>query len=124
MKYLRAFENFIYREVEESIPDSLYRKGDFFSKLVINKKEIGTFHYRLENDTFHLIEIEVHSEFRGMKYGDKLMQEIINKAKELSKKRIILEVLSTNSNAINLYRKYGFKEYDSDTLFVKMEFYI
>jgi ribosomal protein S18 acetylase RimI-like enzyme len=124
MRYLKKFEKFIYKEVKDSIPDSFYIKGDFFSSFVLDDKEIGSFHYRIENDIFNLIEIQVSDKFRGMKYGDKIMQEVINKAKELNKKKIILEVLSYNSRAINLYKKYGFKEYKSETFFIKMELYI
>lgn len=47
----------------------------------------------------------------GEGLGNKLMEEIIKKASEAGYQQMELQVFSTNHKAINLYHKYGFKEY-------------
>jgi ribosomal protein S18 acetylase RimI-like enzyme len=55
--------------------------------------------------------IGVVKEMRGKGIGEKLLIATIDHAKEMGIKRIDLEVRIDNENAINLYRKIGFKEY-------------
>ena len=54
--------------------------------------------------------IAVKKEYRKMGFGKMLMEALIEKAKEQQIKAITLEVRVTNENAINLYKKLGFKE--------------
>jgi len=54
--------------------------------------------------------IGVIDEYQGKGVGSRLMEGIIAEGKNLGLSRLYLTVFSSNSKAINLYRKYGFLE--------------
>lgn len=49
-------------------------------------------------------------EFRGQGVGSKLMEKALEHAKAQGFEKIELSVYTTNSNAVNLYKKFGFVE--------------
>ncbi|MGC8992263.1 MAG: GNAT family N-acetyltransferase, partial [Thermoplasmata archaeon] len=53
--------------------------------------------------------IAIKSGFRHEGIGSALMEESIKWAKEQNIEKITLEVFSTNTNAIELYKKFGFE---------------
>jgi UDP-4-amino-4,6-dideoxy-N-acetyl-beta-L-altrosamine N-acetyltransferase len=56
------------------------------------------------------------------KVGSKLMNEIINYGfNEIKLKKLILYVYENNIKAINLYKKFSFKEVDKKENIIKME---
>jgi len=57
-----------------------------------------------------LIEIEILPKNRNLGYGKKLLDFMIEKAKEENLENITLEVKTTNEPATHLYEKYGFKK--------------
>jgi [ribosomal protein S18]-alanine N-acetyltransferase len=57
-------------------------------------------------DSFHILNIAVHPNYRKMGFAKKLLEELIKKVS----KPIILEVRTTNKAAINLYKKFNFKK--------------
>jgi len=61
-------------------------------------------------DEGHITNIAVDPEHRGKGIGDALVQSIIKTARENDVERMTLEVRPTNWTALNLYKKYGFKE--------------
>lgn len=61
-------------------------------------------------DEGHITNIAVHPDHRGKKIGDALVKALINLAGENDVERMTLEVRPSNWAAINLYKKYGFKE--------------
>ena len=71
-------------------------------------------------DEGHITNVAVHSDYRGRKIGDKLVDEMVKLCKENNLVAMTLEVRTSNTVAQNLYRKYGFKiagirkEYYSD----------
>lgn len=71
-------------------------------------------------DEGHITNVAVHSGYRGKKFGDKLVKEMVQLCKENNIVAMTLEVRESNVVAQNLYRKYGFKmggirkEYYSD----------
>lgn len=71
-------------------------------------------------DEGHITNVAVHSKYRGMKIGDKLIKEIVELCKKNKLVAMTLEVRVSNIIAQNLYKKYGFKmsgirkEYYSD----------
>lgn len=71
-------------------------------------------------DEGHITNVAVHSDYRGKKIGDKLVQALVNLCKENNINSMTLEVRVSNVVAQNLYKKYGFKlagirkEYYSD----------
>jgi putative acetyltransferase len=53
---------------------------------------------------------------RGKGLGKSIMEYALSKAKELGYNRIILETASPLQEAIGLYKKYGFKEFNPEHL--------
>ncbi|MEG0180617.1 MAG: ribosomal protein S18-alanine N-acetyltransferase [Peptostreptococcaceae bacterium] len=133
--------NLIIRTMNKDDVDDVYRVEedcfvDPWSKDAINKelknnlaryivaeidnKVIGYVGCWFVLDEGHITNVAVHSDYRGRKIGDKLVQEMVDLCKECNMKAMTLEVRSSNTVAQNLYRKYGFKmggirkEYYSD----------
>lgn len=57
----------------------------------------------------HITNIAVSPDFRRKKVGEKLLKRIVDECYENMAKYITLEVRVSNTPAINLYEKYGFK---------------
>jgi putative acetyltransferase len=67
--------------------------------------------YKIDDCTCELRKMYTRPNQRGKGLGKYLIEFSINKAKKLGYKRIILETATPLTEAISLYRKYGFKEY-------------
>ena len=52
----------------------------------------------------------VAEQFQGLKIGNRMLEYVICKAKELSAQKIILYSNTKLKPALHLYRKYGFSE--------------
>ena len=71
-------------------------------------------------DEGHIKNVAVHSDYRGRKIVDKLVQSLVELCRENNIVSMTLEVRVSNIVAQNLYKKYGFKlagirkEYYSD----------
>ena len=63
-----------------------------------------------EDDAFELTKMAVDPSFRGHKIGGKLMRACIDFARGARRRRIILESNTKQVAAIQLYRKFGFKD--------------
>ncbi|MFZ5354317.1 MAG: tRNA (adenosine(37)-N6)-threonylcarbamoyltransferase complex dimerization subunit type 1 TsaB [Bacillota bacterium] len=61
-------------------------------------------------DEGHITNIAVHPDYRKHKIGEKIVQALIQKAKDLNINRLTLEVRASNDAAIGLYRKLGFTD--------------
>ena len=61
-------------------------------------------------ETAELLNIAVDIPYRGRGIGEKLLAAIHNQAKEMGAERILLEVRTSNTPAIALYRKYGYEK--------------
>lgn len=66
--------------------------------------------YDLLYERCELIQIEVLEEYRNKKIASKLLTYMIEESKNKGIQNITLEVKVTNETAINLYKKFGFKE--------------
>lgn len=83
-----------------------------YSKYIIAKlnNEIVGFAGVIDTvDQLEITNIVVKKDFRNKGIGNMLLVELINIAKESSKKEITLEVNNINLPAIKLYEKNGFK---------------
>lgn len=60
-------------------------------------------------DEAHITTIAVHPDFRRKKIGEALLKKTIDLCYENKIKYITLEVRKSNSSAISMYEKYGFK---------------
>ncbi|MBP3841486.1 MAG: GNAT family N-acetyltransferase [Bacilli bacterium] len=84
-------------------------KSNPFGNFLVYKKDniiIGYLYYSLIYDRIEINQIEVLKEERRKKIGSNLLQYLIDN----NKNNITLEVKIDNYPAINLYKKYGFKE--------------
>jgi len=72
-------------------------------------------------DEGHITNIAVDPSFRRMKIGSRLLEKIIETARENEVRALTLEVRKSNAAAISMYKKFGFKvegirkNYYSDT---------
>ena len=69
-------------------------------------------------DEVHILNIAVHSDFRKIGLGEMLMRDCLNFSTEHGLKLAILEVRVSNTSAIKLYEKIGFK-----TLRIRKKYY-
>lgn len=74
---------------------------------VLNDELIGFIHIQDLMDEIDVINIVISEENRRKGYASKLIEHVINYAKD---KKIILEVSDQNTSALNLYKKYNFIE--------------
>ena len=58
----------------------------------------------------HILNLCVNPEYRGLGYGDRMLDAIIERAQYAEVITIFLEVRPTNSHALSLYRKKGFNK--------------
>ena len=58
----------------------------------------------------HILNLCVDPEFRALGYGEKLIDELLYRARSASVGEIFLEVRPSNAGAIALYRKKGFHQ--------------
>ncbi len=56
----------------------------------------------------HILNLCVDPEFRSLGYGERLLDELLYRARSASVREIFLEVRPSNERAIALYRKKGF----------------
>jgi ribosomal-protein-alanine N-acetyltransferase len=58
----------------------------------------------------HILNLCVDKDYRKLGYGDRLIEEILERAKGAGVKQVFLEVRPSNVGALNLYRKKGFRQ--------------
>jgi ribosomal-protein-alanine N-acetyltransferase len=87
-------------------------KNDFSKILVFKEKEeiIGYLIFREIEPEIEILKIGVRKEYQRKEVGTKLMQKLIDIAKEKNISKIFLEVKASNLSAYNFYKKLGFKE--------------
>ena len=76
----------------------------------INNTIVGFAGIKVILDEADIMNIVVKKDFRNCGIGAILLKNIIKKARELEIKKIYLEVNDTNLPAINLYKKFNFKQ--------------
>ncbi len=100
---------------------------NFIDSLKTNKSkkyflvdDIGVIYF--SNITNEKTDIGLYKNPDKKKVGSKLMNEIINYGfNEIKLKKLILYVYENNIKAINLYKKFSFKEVDKKENIIKME---
>ena len=71
--------------------------------------------YLQEENCFELTKMAVSTKYRGRKIGQKILENCIDKAKEMGLKKLILYSNRVLENAIHIYKKYGFVEIPIDS---------
>lgn len=114
---------------KKSIIDSLTNEKLNYFVLLKNDKVVGFFECLIISPEIELYDICIDEEFQGFGYSKLLMNYLIELAKQFDVATIFLEVNSINNKAINLYSKYGFKQYsirknyygENDAILMKLE---
>ena len=65
--------------------------------------------WRIQNEG-HITNVAVHSDFRGMGIGNKLVSELLSLCEKEGIEAFTLEVRKSNTVAQNLYKKFQFAE--------------
>lgn len=94
------------REVKIDDTNPYRKKIEYYEE----EKIMGFLEYSIIYDRMEIDNILVYEQFRNKKIGTKLMEYIIEIAKNNNLINITLEVRQSNYIAINLYKKMGFKE--------------
>lgn len=94
------------REVDTTYSNPFARKIEYF----IDDKVIGYLDYSLIYDRMEIDNFNVLEDYRNQGIGTKLMAHLISIAIEYRVINITLEVRRSNEVAINLYKKFGFRE--------------
>ena len=58
----------------------------------------------------HILNLCIDPQFRALGYGEKLLDELLYRARSASVREIFLEVRPSNKTAIGLYQKKGFHQ--------------
>ena len=103
---LFSVDNFTYKLTEKEFSTNPYLKIITYAE---KDKIIGFLLYSLIYDRIEIEQFEVITKERGKGIGDKLLKYLIEKYQDTDIKNITLEVKEDNIVAINLYKKYGFK---------------
>lgn len=82
---------------------------NYVSVIDQENKVVGYAGCRILLDEAEIVNICVRSDYRGLGIGSKILEYYITLWKEKNIKYAFLEVRVSNSNAINLYKKFGFE---------------
>lgn len=99
-----VFEN---RNVKTEFANNPFNK---YFILFQKNKIIGFLNIFEIYDKIEIVNINIKDEYQGKEYSKLLMDNLITYSNNHNIKNITLEVNSNNSIAINLYKKYEFKE--------------
>ena len=75
-----------------------------------NREIAGYFILKTSIDEAHLLTIGLKSVFHGQGYGRKLLDRVLQTAREHGMVSILLEVRPSNTGPYNMYLKYGFEQ--------------
>ncbi len=107
-----------HQELQKLFPqktvDFFYQEENPFRKLYKieedDSKIVGYLILDLLYERMELIQIEVLKEKQNQGYGKKMLDYMLELARESKVQNITLEVRMDNEKAIHLYKKYGFQE--------------
>ena len=94
------------REVDTTYTNPFSRKIEY----VIDDKSVGYLEYSLIYDRMEIDNFCINEECRNQGIGTKLMAHLVSLAINYRVVNITLEVRVSNVVAINLYKKFGFRE--------------
>ena len=94
------------REVDMISTNPFARRIEY----IISDKVVGYLDYSFIYDRMEIDNLNVLLEYRKQGIGSKLMGHLISIAISLRAVNITLEVRCSNNIAINLYKKFGFRE--------------
>lgn len=88
-----------------------FNNNGWFQVVEDNGKIVGSVGiYKIDDEECELRKMYLLEEYRGQGIGKRLIENALEKAKELGYSKITLQTNSLLKKAIPLYNKYGFKE--------------
>lgn len=103
---LKNFDDFW---TESILKDEILSDSSYYIVARFQNEIIGFAGLKFLLDEAHITNIATRIDKRKNGVGSKLLEGLINRAKEESSVLITLEVNTENLPAINLYKKYGFE---------------
>lgn len=86
-------------------------KGGFIFFAKYNDELVGTVSLiKVDENTFELAKLAVTEKYQGLKIGKLLMEKCLHVAKQKNAKKVILFTNHILTSAIELYKKFDFKE--------------
>lgn len=101
-----------YNWTKKMFLEELVNKNSCFKVLFLDDKIVGYIIYHTIFDESEILNIVINRDFKKQKLGTYLLEQTVNDILKRKIKTIFLEVGENNIPAINLYLKFGFKEYN------------
>ena len=101
-----------YNWTENMFMEELKNKNSFFKVLFLDNTVAGYIIYHIILDEAEILNIVIDNKFKRQSLGKYLLEQTINDISNKNIKTIFLEVGEKNVPAINLYLKFGFKQYN------------
>ena len=113
--YKELDRNLDFQNIDEELSNPAIKyaapQGELLVALDDHEKVIGMVAYHKHSDErCEMKRLYVSPECRGMKLGEKLVDEIIQHAKNAGFKEMVLDTIVPLQAAIHLYNKMGFEE--------------
>lgn len=89
--------------------DELYNPQAHYLVLEVSGEIAGYAGYWKILDEGHITNVAIHSDYRRLGYGRRLIQALIEQAKAMDIVAMTLEVRVSNNPAISLYQSFGFQ---------------
>ena len=106
--YNSAFNKFNFRNWSFKDFTDLINNGSLIFYCIYDNIIVGFTIVRFDQDTAEIITIAIESSYQKKQIGKSLLNYIINRPE--FKGHLMLEVAIININAINFYKKFGFKK--------------
>ena len=95
------------------IQENYIKSGGIFKVIENEAKIVGSYGlYPLSPTSYELRKMYLLKEFQGKGFGKLMMDDMIETARQMGFKEIVLETNSILAKAIKLYEKYGFESYE------------
>lgn len=99
------------REMLDDPENYIIKQGGYIFLAKMGDEIVGTTALiHVDNETYELAKMAVSPKYQGKKIGQKLMDHVIESARKLGIKTLILESNTKLTPALNLYFKTGFRE--------------
>ena len=103
-----------FQSIEDELTDPADKYTPPSGKLLVACEDgvvLGMVAYhRHSDDLCEMKRLYVDPKYRGQHIGEKLVEEIINCARDDGYREMVLDTIQPLKSAIELYRKFGFKE--------------
>ncbi len=90
-----------------------FNKNGWFAVIEENHEIVGSYGiFKIDHDTCELRKMYLMRDYQGRGLGKRMMDDALEKAKELGYSRMVLETNKVLGKAVVMYRQYGFEPYE------------